>query len=198
MGDEKLRDLERRWRQTGSVGDEAAYLLERVRVGDLLPTKLELAAYCGHAGASRACNQSALRSQPRASDDLGEWSTELAPWGREALVVAAIASAELFLASLNGSARRRKVHYQAVLATARAWLESPTQETRDAAMAAWDTHTMATPPHNAAWLAAHEDLDPPALSESLRASSEVAGQEAVRRSVLLALIQFALGPAATS
>ena len=33
--DEKLRDLERRFRQTGSPDDEAAWLLERVRVGDL-------------------------------------------------------------------------------------------------------------------------------------------------------------------
>ena len=30
MSDAKLRDLERRWKETGSVQDEAAYLLERV------------------------------------------------------------------------------------------------------------------------------------------------------------------------
>jgi hypothetical protein len=35
MSDQKLRDQERRWKETGNVEDEAAYLLERVRVGDL-------------------------------------------------------------------------------------------------------------------------------------------------------------------
>jgi hypothetical protein len=54
MSDTKLRDLERRWKETGTVDDEAAYLLERVRVGDLGRERLELAAYCGHEGASRA------------------------------------------------------------------------------------------------------------------------------------------------
>ena len=39
--DEKLRDLERRFRQTGSPDDEAAWLLERVRVGDLTQEMLE-------------------------------------------------------------------------------------------------------------------------------------------------------------
>ncbi len=35
MSDSKLRELERRWRETQAVEDEAAYLLERVRVGEL-------------------------------------------------------------------------------------------------------------------------------------------------------------------
>ena len=54
MADAKLRDLERRWKETGSPDDEAAYLLERVRVGDLSRERLELAAYCGHEGSRRA------------------------------------------------------------------------------------------------------------------------------------------------
>ena len=54
MSDQRLRELERRWRETGSVEDEAAYLRERVRVGDLTQERLELAAYCGHEGATRA------------------------------------------------------------------------------------------------------------------------------------------------
>lgn len=47
MSDAKLRELERRWRETGSVDDEAAYLSERVRTGDLRREHLELAALCG-------------------------------------------------------------------------------------------------------------------------------------------------------
>jgi len=52
--DSKLRELERRWKEIGSVEDEARYLLERVRVGDLEREKLELAAYCGHEAAALA------------------------------------------------------------------------------------------------------------------------------------------------
>jgi hypothetical protein len=40
MSDQKLRDLERRWKETGNVEDEAAYLLERVRVGRLCAFEL--------------------------------------------------------------------------------------------------------------------------------------------------------------
>lgn len=54
MSDERLRELERRWKETGAVADEAAYLLERVRIGSLTPTRLELAAYCGSEGARQA------------------------------------------------------------------------------------------------------------------------------------------------
>lgn len=54
MSDAKLRDLERRWKETGTCEDEAAYSTERVRVGDLTRERLELAAYCGHEGARSA------------------------------------------------------------------------------------------------------------------------------------------------
>ena len=54
MSDEKLRELERRFKETGSVEDEAAWLKERVRVGDLTQERLELAAYCGYEGAALA------------------------------------------------------------------------------------------------------------------------------------------------
>jgi hypothetical protein len=57
--DSHLRDLERRLLQSGSPDDEAAYLLERVRVGDLAQQRLELAAHCGHPGARLAFGQHA-------------------------------------------------------------------------------------------------------------------------------------------
>lgn len=63
MSDSKLRELERRWKETGAVEDEAAYLLERVRAGDLTQERLELAAYCGHEAAGCAV------SLPRSSWD---------------------------------------------------------------------------------------------------------------------------------
>lgn len=54
MSDQRLRELERRWRETGAVANEAAYLRERVRAGDLTPERLAVAACCGHAGARTA------------------------------------------------------------------------------------------------------------------------------------------------
>ena len=49
MSDARLRELERRWRETGAVQDEAAYLSERVRVGELKHEQIMVAAYLDHA-----------------------------------------------------------------------------------------------------------------------------------------------------
>lgn len=47
MPDQRLRDLERRWRETGAEEDEAVFLAERVRMGELPPEVTALAAYFG-------------------------------------------------------------------------------------------------------------------------------------------------------
>jgi hypothetical protein len=44
VSDEKLRELERRFRQTGSVEDEASWLRERVRVGELTQERVRRAS----------------------------------------------------------------------------------------------------------------------------------------------------------
>ena len=44
---EPLRELERRWRETGAVEDEARYLAERLRTGRLSRERLALAASLG-------------------------------------------------------------------------------------------------------------------------------------------------------
>lgn len=51
MTDERVRALERRWRETGAAEDEAAWLAERARLGELARDALELAALAGHAAA---------------------------------------------------------------------------------------------------------------------------------------------------
>lgn len=51
MGDLDLRELERRFRQEGGPEREAAWLRERLRVGELGPERLLLAAAAGHAAA---------------------------------------------------------------------------------------------------------------------------------------------------
>lgn len=59
MGDERLREQERRWRESRSVEDEAAYLVERVRVGAVSRTRLVAAAVAGSAVAARAADTTA-------------------------------------------------------------------------------------------------------------------------------------------
>lgn len=54
MSDARLRDAERRWRETRQVEDEARWLHERVRAGQLDPERLELAAGVGHPAARAA------------------------------------------------------------------------------------------------------------------------------------------------
>ncbi len=51
MSDRRLRELERTWREARSPSAEAAYLLERVRMGELTRDGLEWAAFCGREGA---------------------------------------------------------------------------------------------------------------------------------------------------
>lgn len=47
MTDDRLRELERRWKETGSVEDEAAWLSERVRAGYVTHDQVLVAAYLG-------------------------------------------------------------------------------------------------------------------------------------------------------
>ena len=99
VSDEKLRELERRWRETGAVEDEAAFLLERVRAGELTQERLELAAYCGHAGARRAV--AAPKDPPQA---LGQLLEDVeASWGQRVAVGVAVAATQAALASCLAS-----------------------------------------------------------------------------------------------
>ncbi|MEZ6187822.1 MAG: hypothetical protein R3F62_22785 [Planctomycetota bacterium] len=58
MTDLRVRELERRWQESGSVDDEAALLRERARVGDLEADRIELGAYLGHPAALVALGRS--------------------------------------------------------------------------------------------------------------------------------------------
>ena len=100
MSDARLRELERRWRESGSVEDEAAYLRERVRVGDLRQDRLELAAYCGHEAAARI-------SGAMGPKDLVDWVRGLRAFGRETWVSSIHASLMARVSSWNDSPGRR-------------------------------------------------------------------------------------------
>lgn len=90
MSDDRLRELERRWRETGALGDRAAYLQERARCGDLEPERLRLAAFLGaEVGGAEP------EPPPVAEDlDLAAWIGALAAYGVVTLRRAAIAAAD--------------------------------------------------------------------------------------------------------
>ncbi|MCO5170330.1 MAG: hypothetical protein M9894_28675 [Planctomycetes bacterium] len=69
MSDARLRDLERRWRETGDPDDGAVWLRARLRAGDLDRDRLDLAAYCGHPAAQRLSDR---RPPPGDAWDWGE------------------------------------------------------------------------------------------------------------------------------
>ena len=134
MSDQKLRELERRWKETGSPDDEAAYLLERVRVGNLTQERLELAAYCGHEGARRA-TQSTLGQAMGALD----WVQHLDHWPGTAAIAAVVAARFAVKAVDLDDAPADAEQILRVLRAAETALSRPTQESlrtaRDAAEA---------------------------------------------------------------
>ena len=85
MTDANLRDLERRFRASGSVEDEAAYLRARVQAGELEQSRLELAAHCGDPAASIALPTRA------ASEGLRAWTAGLRSQGQAVATRAAVA-----------------------------------------------------------------------------------------------------------
>ena len=146
MSDDKLRELERRWKETGSVEDEAAYLLERVRAGELTRERLELVAYCGHRGAAVAIGTVGLGGN---SGDLEAWAKGLSQW-HEALVQAGLVAAGLALRVWDSAALNR-VPGQA-LSEVQAWRADPTEAKRLAAEQAAEEAYLAAEPYYDAWV----------------------------------------------
>lgn len=97
MSDAKLRELERRWRETRSVEDEAAYLHEQVRAGVLSPERLELAALCGHA----ACLSVIQSSEPAFQGPLSDWTRRIERFGKAPCVACAVLAASCVLGQFS-------------------------------------------------------------------------------------------------
>lgn len=89
MSDEKLRDLERRWKNTGRIEDEVAFLRERVRLGELDPARLELAAFLGHPASRLASGRSGKPDFE--TEDLHHGIAHMPRFGHEACVRALVA-----------------------------------------------------------------------------------------------------------
>jgi hypothetical protein len=158
VSDATLRALERRWRESGSVADEAAWLTARSRAGDLAREHLELAAYCGHAAARQAVGEEetiarasylgdfaavrvALGEPLESVQDLRAWLRGLVSWGDEVCARAVLAILDVALAQYEpryGSGPRTYV------APARAWLdEGRAPETRERQRALQDGEELA-------------------------------------------------------
>lgn len=89
MSDSKLRELERRWQETRAIDDEVALHRERLRVGEISPERLAVAACCGSTAAKAALG----RSLPPLRRDIGEFvGAILQVGGVEAGVRAAVAA----------------------------------------------------------------------------------------------------------
>ncbi len=120
MSDEHLRELERRWRASGTVADESAFLAERMRTGQLAPEQVHTLAEMGYPAAMIVIG---VTQEWPAQQRLTETLFDLGPQSfcRAILIVLGRLCLELDL-----------THPPAVVATliesARAWLASPTAE----------------------------------------------------------------------
>lgn len=94
MTDVRTRALERRAVSTGGADDEAAWLLARLRAGDLAPARLRLLVHVGHPAARLAAG--ATLAEVEAARGVGparRWALGLGGFGREACARAAVALA---------------------------------------------------------------------------------------------------------
>ena len=88
-----IRELRRRWRESGAVDDEARWLQARLRAGDIPRARLELAAFLDHPAAQAALG-SAPHAWPREPEArLRAWGKRLSDHGVEACTRAALAEA---------------------------------------------------------------------------------------------------------
>jgi len=121
MSDEKLRELERRWRASGRVEDEAAYLAEQVRVGHLTRDHLRLPAYLDHKASQLVLGKN-YRDIP---DDFREWINGI--WPNTVVVRAGIAVITRVLPEFSKDNPDSAMPHQITHATAR-WVICPCQK----------------------------------------------------------------------
>lgn len=130
MSDERVRELERRWKETGTLEDEVAYLGERTRSGDLPRARLVLAAQLDHPAARRLLGENC----PALIQDVGVWILALIE-DKEAHVLAGIAALELgrplWEAENPGDDR-----YRNAMRALEAWAASPSPKALEAAIEA--------------------------------------------------------------
>jgi hypothetical protein len=120
--DTNVRELELRWRKTGSTDDETAYLLGRLRCGELERSQLELAAHCGSQAASRAVGAAPAVLSFR------DWADQLSdqPRGLHVRVgVAAVRAAFTTFVDATSFQSSELALVQSVVAACEAWVDCP-------------------------------------------------------------------------
>ena len=127
MTDSRLQHLKRAWETSGSVEDEAAYLRERVRAGDLSQNCLLLAATVGHVAAQWCCL--GVNEEPLLCD----LCFRITDWGREAATRMGVASTNFLLSQWKWP--HPGTDPQRVLTATEEWVLSPTEAFRERAKA---------------------------------------------------------------
>ena len=130
VSDADLRELERRWRETGCVDDEAAWLRARVQARELGEQRLELAAYLGHPAARAAQGVESTTSPADMSAE--DFARGIVSFEREVGVRAALAA----VSRLAGGRTSLPTHVQACFAEVEGWLLKPGEERAVAAFRA--------------------------------------------------------------
>jgi uncharacterized tellurite resistance protein B-like protein len=133
MADDRLRKLEHRWLESGTVEDETAYLVERLRAGHVQRGALELAAYCHHEAARRALDG----PEPEVFESLRDWAEGVTKWGRTPEMILTFACAQSVLghaaaADVDPAVREAGCKLgEAAIATAIEMAMEPSQEKFD-------------------------------------------------------------------
>jgi len=136
MSDSKWRELERRWRTSGSVDDEAAWLREGLRAGALSERRIATAAHLGSEAAGLALGPSApsppefaerrllwLRTPGFPSAEA--WCATLEPFGWEAAYRIAVAIARFTIPTWERASNEPDCWLRTSLAAVDAWLACP-------------------------------------------------------------------------
>lgn len=139
VSDESLREFERKWLESSDPADEAAWLLARLRAGELDHGRLRLAAYLGSEGSALALGDLV----PRVPEGLIDWVQGLAPgqlrytawargdrdqpWAKQVLVRVAAAALWITL-PLWDVAEPDDDRPGRVLEASLVWAEEPTPE----------------------------------------------------------------------
>ncbi|MCA8925475.1 MAG: hypothetical protein KDD82_26950 [Planctomycetes bacterium] len=103
MTDARIRELERRWAETGAPEDESALVRARVQAGVVAREALALAAYCGSGVALE------LGAAPADPAGPQSWGVGLLRWGRTAPIRAVLSALGHALRTLPERERSRVV-----------------------------------------------------------------------------------------
>lgn len=134
VSDEQLRAAERKWRESESTADEALYLSQRIRAGDLSHECTQLAAFLGHAAATTALGTTP-RAKGQSSDD-PMLARLLDRCGTPVCVRAGLALSDRALPAWT-ALFPHDLRPQRLIAACRAWLVDPSAlEEVDASIAA--------------------------------------------------------------